>query len=68
MNYRDLTQNEIDVLISQHCVADDWKNIRVHEEFQPDFVQHVHFSGTIRIGVLQDVFTLPGGIKVHSAL
>ena len=68
MNYRDLTQNEIDVLISQHCVADDWKNIRVHEEFQPDYVQHVHFSGTIRIGVLQDVFTLPGGIKVHSAL
>lgn len=68
MNYRNLTQNEIDVLISQHCVADDWRNIRVHEEFQPDYVQHVHFSGTIRIGVLQDVFTLPGGIKVHSAL
>lgn len=68
MNYRNLTSDEIDVLKSQGCTADNWMNIEVHKNFSPSYIRHVNFSGNIKLGVFEGEFTLPGGLKKHSGI
>lgn len=68
MIYRSLTPQEINKLKSQDCTADNWDNIKVHERFAPDYIKHVNFSGKIRLGVFEEYFTLPGGLKKHSGI
>jgi len=68
MNYRKLTQEEIEVLKSQMCTSDDWDNIEVSEDFVPKYVRHTRFSGKIRMGAFRKVFSLPGGMRKHSGL
>lgn len=67
-DYRKLTAAEIEVLQQQMCVADDWANVQVAEEFVPDYLHHVHFSGCIRLGVFQKEFCLCGGVKRHAGI
>ena len=45
INYRSLTDEEINRLESQLCSASDWKDVRVAERFTPDYVHHARFSG-----------------------
>src|SRR5574344_1042623 len=66
--YRKLTGDEIIRLERQFCIAEDWNNITVAEAFPTDYISNVTFSGTIKLGVTEDAFTLPGGIKKHSQL
>src|SRR5574344_96461 len=66
--YRKLTGDEIIRLERQFCIAEDWNNITVAEAFTTDYISNVTFSGTIKLGVTEDSFTLPGGIKKHSQL
>jgi len=40
----------------------------VTEGFKSDHIHQAHFSGTIRLGVFEKEFILPGGIKRHSGL
>lgn len=68
MTYRSLTANEIAQLQAQHCTCDDWNNLSVHPNFNPNYVKHVHFSGKVRIGFMDKTFTLEGGIPRHSGL
>lgn len=68
MNYRNLTPEEIERLRKQGCTADNWNNISVHDNFKPDYIKYVNFSGDIRLGVFETEFTLPGGLKKHSGL
>ena len=68
INYRSLTDEEINRLESQLCSASDWKNVRVAERFTPDYVHHARFSGKVCLGVFEHEFTLPGGICKHSGL
>ena len=68
MNYRQLTNDEIARLQAQSCLADDWERVSVAEGFTTDYVHHTRFSGDVRLGVFEGEFTLPGGIKKHSAL
>ena len=68
MNYRNLTQEEIGRLERQHCLADDWKRVKVADGFTAEYVHHTRFSGDVSLGVFQEEFTLPGGIKKHSGL
>ena len=68
INYRSLTDEEINRLESQLCSAYDWKNVRVAERFTPDYVHHARFSGKVCLGVFEHEFTLPGGICKHSGL
>ena len=44
-------------------MADDWANILVAENFSPDNVRFVSFSGPIRLGVFNKMFTLTGGMR-----
>jgi hypothetical protein len=48
--YRPLNGREIEVLKNQFCTATDWGRVQVAEEFDPQRVRHVHFSGSVRIG------------------
>jgi len=68
MNYRNLTSTEIEVLKSQYCNAEDWNNILVHKNFKPDYIREVNFSGKIKLGLFEDEFSLPGGLKKHSGI
>ncbi len=65
---RKLTNQEIERLISQACMADDWNNISVDEHFTPEHVSHTRFSGNIVLGVFEKEFVLSGGLKKHSGL
>ena len=68
MNYRQLPNVEIARLQAPSCLADDWERVSVAEGFTTDYVHHTRFSGDVRLGVFEGEFTLPGGIKKHSAL
>lgn len=67
-NYRNLTENEISILKSNMCTAEDWGEVRVADNFSPAHVFYTRFSGKIRIGSFDKVFSLPGGMKKHSGL
>jgi NDP-sugar pyrophosphorylase family protein len=68
MNYRNLTPDEIEILAAQGCTADNWMNIQVRDNFVPGYIKHVNFSGSIKLGVFESEFTLPGGLKKHSGI
>jgi hypothetical protein len=68
MKYRSLTPQEIETLKKQNCSADDWNNIKVHKDFKPDYIRFTNFSGNIKLGVFNDEFLLPGGLKKHSGI
>lgn len=38
------------------------------EQFLPDHIHNVHFSGNIQLGVFEREFTLPGGMTVHAGI
>lgn len=67
-NYRKLTSEEIDSLKSQLCTATDWDAIEVVDGFQAKYVRHCRFSGSIRLGKFEKVFSLPGGMQKHSGI
>ncbi len=68
MNYRELTPEEIQVLKNQSCSAENWNNILVAAGFRADHIFHVDFSGNIKLGIFEQEFILPGGLKKHSGL
>lgn len=66
--YRKLDSEEISVLKSQMCSANDWNQVVVAEDFDPQYVRHVRFSGKVLLGSFNKVFSLPGGMKKHSGI
>ena len=50
MEYRQLTQQEIDVLENNMCWAEDWQRVLVAEGFKPYNFHRVVFYGDIRLG------------------
>ena len=68
MEYRNLSNFEIEALLNQHCTADDWDNVLVADGFNHDFVHSVAFSGIVKIGAICGRFTLPGGVEKPSGM
>ena len=68
MKYRQLTIEEREQLQHQGCTATDWAKVEVVEGFMPEYVQHVAFSGEVRLGRFERVFVQPGGFEVHSGV
>jgi acetyltransferase-like isoleucine patch superfamily enzyme len=66
--YRKLTKDEIAALESQNCRANDWNLIEVNDEFDTKYIHQVVFSGNIRLGQFNSIFTFDGGIQKHSGL
>lgn len=50
MNYRSLTNSEIEQLENQGCRCLDWTAIEVTEDFSPLYISNTQFDGAIRIG------------------
>ena len=68
MNYRPLTRQERQTLEAQSCTAASWDSIEVTDGFTPQHIHHAHFSGTVRLGAFDALFTLPGGMVRHSGI
>lgn len=68
MEYRALTEKEIEQLERQACLSDRWDKVKVACDFTPEHVHHTRFSGEVKLGAFKTTFTLPGGIKKHSGL
>jgi hypothetical protein len=68
IHYRNLTAYEIEVLVRNNNTSDNWNNIHVSNEFNPELVKHCKFYGLVRIGKLETVsleyhnVTLPVGL------
>ncbi len=67
-NYRNLTDKEIATMVVYGCSAEDWSNVLVVEDFKPDFISNVHFSGNVKLGSFNKVFEMDGGFKKHSGI
>ena len=63
-----LTDLQIAALEEQSCRCDDWSNIEVADDFNPRYVRNAVFSGHVRLGSFNRVFTLAGGIRKHSGV
>ena len=67
-NYRELTEKEISTLTVYGCTAENWKKVTVTEDFTPNHVSNVHFSGEIQLGSFNKTFELAGGLKKHAGI
>ncbi|HVI45957.1 MAG TPA: DUF4954 family protein [Chitinophaga sp.] len=54
--YRRLQAHEVEALVRNDNTSDDWNNIFVSHEFNPQLVQHCHFYGMVRIGKLEPYY------------
>ena len=68
ITYSALTATQIAALEAQSCRCDDWSQVTVAEGFNPKYVRNVNFSGQIRLGSFNKIFTLAGGICKHSGI
>lgn len=62
-NYRNLTAAEIGKLTEQHCTSDNWNSVLVAEQFYPERLECVQFSGPVKIGTQDEDIELYGGVK-----
>jgi hypothetical protein len=52
--YRRLSALEIEILVRNRNTSDDWSNILISNEFNPELVKNCSFFGLIRIGNLEN--------------
>ena len=67
-NYRQLTQEEIDVLENNSCWAEDWNRVMVDEAFSPYGFHRVVFYGDIRLGKFEKQVEVTKGFTKHSGI
>ncbi|MCQ2184796.1 MAG: DUF4954 family protein [Bacteroidales bacterium] len=67
-SYNKLTKQQIATLEAQSCRCDNWDDVEVASGFNPKYVRNVNFSGRIRLGCFNKIFTLAGGIRKHSGV
>ena len=67
-DYRQLTQEEINVLESNSCWAEDWNKVNVAEGFRPYNFHRVVFYGDIRLGVFEKMVEVTKGFVKHSGI
>jgi len=63
--YRSLTSKEIEILEKNGNFSTDWKNVKVSENFNPDYIRNSYFLGDIFLGCFGDYiddFNHPTGI------
>lgn len=66
--YRNLTTDEISVLRYNRCHAESWNDIMVVDDFDPEYIEDVNFSGRIRLGCCKESHTQLGGVVFHSGI
>lgn len=69
MNYRNLTDDEIAILIKNGCTAASWSDIQVVAEgFDVFYICSVHFSGTVLIGRNDRSHCSESGVRIQSGI
>ena len=66
--YRLLTNEEINILEDNGCMAEDWTNINVADDFQPTYIKNVNFYGEIFMGVFEKNIEVSNGFVRHSGI
>ena len=66
--YRQLTPDETRQLERQGCTAEDWQRVEISPGTDLRQMEHVHFSGTNRIGAFRKDFTFPGGMTRRAGI
>jgi len=67
-DYRHLTQEEIDVLESNSCWAEDWNRVMVADAFSPYGFHRVVFYGDIRLGVFEKQVEVTKGFSKRAGI
>ena len=67
-NYRPLTSEEIEVLKSNDCWAEDWTSVNVAEDFKPNFMHRVMLYGEVNIGAFNKNVEVSQGFVKHAGI
>ena len=67
-DYRPLTSEEIEVLRSNDCWAEDWTSTNVSEDFKPNFMHRVMLYGEVNIGAFNKNVEVSQGFVKHSGI
>lgn len=67
-DYRQLTQEEIDVLERNSCWAEDWNRVKVADGFKPYGFHRVLFYGDIRLGTFDKQVEVTKGFTKHAGI
>jgi NDP-sugar pyrophosphorylase family protein len=67
-DYRQLTQEEIEVLERNSCWAEDWNRVMVAETFKPYGFHRVVFYGDIRLGSFDKQVEVTKGFTKHAGI
>ena len=67
-DYRHLTNEEISVLESNSCWAEDWDRVMVDEDFRPYNFHRVVLYGDIRLGKFEKTVEVAKGFTKHSGI
>lgn len=65
---RPLTSEEIEVLKSNDCWAEDWTSINVSEDFKPNYMHRVMLYGEVNIGAFNKNVEVSQGFVKHSGI
>jgi hypothetical protein len=66
--WRQLRSDEVERLVKNNNTADDWDNILVTEEFDPNQIKNSRFSGLVRIGRLRNIILQHHDLKVPTGI
>ncbi len=66
--YRNLNAYEIEALVRNRNTSDNWNNILVSDEFNPELVKNCKFYGLVRIGKLEQIVLNFGDLKLPVGL
>lgn len=66
--YRLLTNEEINILEDNGCMAEDWTSINVAADFKPTYIRNVNFYGDVFMGVFEKNIEVSNGFVRHSGI
>ena len=67
-DYRQLTNEEIQILENNSCWAENWDDVEVAEEFSPYGFHRVLFYGHCRLGVFEKQVEVTKGFTKHAGI
>ena len=67
-DYRPLTSEEIEVLKSNDCWAEDWTSVNVAEDFKPNFMHRVMLYSEVNIGAFNKNVEVSQGFVKHAGI
>ena len=65
---RKLKENEIAALKQQGCTAEDWQNIKVADDFCPDYIHQTDFYGEVTLGAFHKTMEIAKGFTKHTGI